>query len=238
VHVPVPGLETGANLRHTSTVQPTGHLDERDHRMMQQHQTALHRVQARHVGTARIALEDALFHPLELLLQRGEHREVTIDDRVHQGIEHEAGALPQQRRLALATLTHAEKGHIRMLSYREHEVGPDEDGDLPELQILLTVILEQMHHHEEGIAVLLHLRALVAMTRVLHGQRMQAELLLHDVELLGGRVLQGHPQQASLIGAIVRDVPDRDVGLLAAIAVHHAVEQHQGTLGVLASGQG
>ena len=71
--------------------------------------TALEVVQALDVGARGAPGEDAFLDGLQLGFQRIDDREVAIDHRVHQGVQHEAGAVAQQLGLALAALAHPEK---------------------------------------------------------------------------------------------------------------------------------
>ena len=55
-----------------------------------------------------------VLEPFELDLERVEHREVAVHDRVHQRVEHEARAVAQQLRLALAARAHARRSRARL----------------------------------------------------------------------------------------------------------------------------
>jgi hypothetical protein len=105
----------------------------------------------------------------------------------------------------------------------------DEHVDLAHVGAVLALGggLHQVHDHEERVAVLLHLGALVAVVGVLDRQRVQAELHLHVVELFVGRIAQRHPHEAPRPGDVFADVVHSNVGELGAVFVGHAVDQHR-----------
>jgi hypothetical protein len=72
----------------------------------------------------------------------------------------------------------------------DHEVVAQEDEHLAQLDHLHRVdVARRLQHHEDHLVVDLELRALVRMDRVLHGERMKAELAPQRVELLLGRLV-------------------------------------------------
>jgi hypothetical protein len=76
----------------------------------------------------------------------------------------------------------------------EHEVGPDEQVDLAELDLLdLVQVAGRPQDHEQGVAVALELGPLVGDDGVLDGQLVQAELLGHGQQLGLGRPEQPDP---------------------------------------------
>ncbi len=76
------------------------------------------------------------------------------------------------------------------------------------------------------MAVLLELGSLVAVARVLDGERVQVELLLHLGELGLGGVLERHPHEAAGAREIAADLALVDLRELAAVLVHHAIDEH------------
>ncbi len=87
-----------------------------------------------------------------------------------------------------------------------------------------------MHHREQRVAILLQLRTLVAVVRILHGKRMQPELALQVVQLLGKRVEQRHPDEAFGLVQVAVDVFLGDVGKFPAVLIDDAVDEHEGLL--------
>ncbi len=196
--------------------------------MLQRGELLLHVIE-RLDGVARVlGGEELLLARLELGFHRVEHWKVAVDHGVHQRIEHVPGPVAQQLRLALGARPHAEESMLGVLAHRKHVVAADEDVDLADLQ-LVAGHLHRVHHHEEQVAVLLDLRPLMPLARVLHGERMQVELLLHLGELLDGRVAQRHPHEAARALQVVADVALVDVRELAAFLVGDAVDQHVGS---------
>jgi hypothetical protein len=65
---------------------------------------------------------------------------------------------------------------------------PTKDGDLAAQQFVFAIrrldLLDRVQHREQRIAVFLDLGTLVAVTRVVDGQFVQAELLGHLVEFV------------------------------------------------------
>ncbi len=70
----------------------------------------------------------------------------------------------------------------------------------------------------------------MAVVRVLHGQRMQPELALQFVQLLGKRVAQRHPDEALGLVQVAVDVFLRDIGKFPAVLIDDAVDEHDGLL--------
>jgi hypothetical protein len=176
-------------------------------------------------------LEDLVLDRFEIGLERVDDREVAIDDGVEQGVEDECRPVPQQVRLALGAGAHAEEALLRSVARREHEVRADEDVDLAHHQLVGRLQLDRVQHGEERVVVFLDLRPLVAVPRVLDGQVVQAEFLLHLRELFGRRVLQRDPDEAARALEVLADVVDRAVGELRAVLIGNAVDQHGRLLG-------
>ena len=58
------------------------------------------------------------------------HREIAIDDRVHQRVEHVGGPVLQQLRLLLAAATHVREAQLRVAPHRDDVLRPDENRRL------------------------------------------------------------------------------------------------------------
>ena len=220
-----------ADRRHAAAVQLAGHLEQRRDRVAQHGGAALQRVQALDVPARRAALEDLRLDVVELGLDGVEQREVAVDHRVHQRIEHEAGAMAQQL-AARARSARARPGSAAGCGCAPtaRSSAPTKIATSPTVH-LAVLDLEQVHHDEDGVAVLLDLRPLVAVARILDGQLVQAELAAASAtQLVVGGVAQRHPDEAFGPVHPVADVLDRDVGQLAAVLVGDAVDQHGGGL--------
>jgi hypothetical protein len=98
------------------------------------------------------------------------------------------------------------------------------------LSQLAVAHLGQLHDDEQRVPVLLDLGPLVPVPRILDGQFVQVELLLHLAQFVVGRVAQGHPDEAVRLEQPSVDVLDGYVGELAAVLVGHAVDQHRNVL--------
>jgi hypothetical protein len=68
---------------------------------------------------------------------------------------------------------------------------------LAEGDLVVGAALRGAEHDEDGVAVLLELRALVGAVRVLDGEIVEAELLLHLAEQLLARLVQTDPYEAA-----------------------------------------
>jgi hypothetical protein len=165
-----------AHRRHAPAVQLAVTLHQRRHRVAASGRRALQGVQPLDVVVRGAALEDRLLDRVELALERIEHREVAVDHRVHQRVQHEAGALSQLLGLALAALAHAQKAVRAAVAHRQHEVGAGEDRDLARHQ-LAGLDLRQLHHDEQREPYSSIFGPLVAVAGVLDRQLVQLELL-------------------------------------------------------------
>ena len=83
-----------------------------------------------------------------------------------------------------------------------------------------------MQHDEHHVAVLLDLGPLVALARILHGQLVQAEFLLHLRQFFVRRVAQRHPDKGVGLVQPVADVVHADVGKLAPVFVGNTIDEH------------
>ena len=106
-HVTEIVLYAGADLGHASAVQLRGRIEQRRDRMPEHHHPLLELVEAADARQGGALGEYVVLDGLDLDLERVQDREVAVDHRVHQGIEHEARAHAQQLGLALAALAHA-----------------------------------------------------------------------------------------------------------------------------------
>ena len=119
-------LQSGAHLGHAAAVELADDLDHRIHRVLQHHQLLLQRVERLDVGARGIADEDLLLDLFELGFERVEHREIAVDDRVDERIEHVAGAVAQQLGLALGARADVGESLFRAQPHRQDVVRPDE----------------------------------------------------------------------------------------------------------------
>ena len=138
VDVPEVLLARSGYRRGATAMQPAGDLEQRSCDMAQSRRLPLERVQTLDVAPTCRPLEDLLLDRLEFALHRIEQRKVAIDHRVHQRVEDEARSLAQALGLALAALAHAQEVLPAVAARRQHEVAPDEDRDLADLQLALA----------------------------------------------------------------------------------------------------
>ncbi len=124
------------------------------------------------------------FDFLEIFFEVVEDREVTVDDGIHQRVQHVAGAVAELLRLRLAAGPYVVESFLDAAAHRQEVVGAGEDVDFADAQ-LVTVELDHVEYSEQRVTVLLDLRPLMALLRVFHGQGMQAKLFLHLLQQAG-----------------------------------------------------
>ena len=112
----------------------------------------------------------------------------------------------------------------------DDEAGPDEDRDLAELDLLALVDVARGAQHDERDAALvgLDLRAQVEALRVLDGEVVQAERVLHARELLRRRLDHPEPHEPRVVAADRRGLGRVHLSLMLAapVAVVRAVDDH------------
>ncbi len=155
--------------------------------------------------------EDLLFDFFDFLGQGVEHREVAVDNGVHERVEHVGRAVLQQLRLQLAAPTHFREAQLCAAPDGNGVLRADEDRDFTGLQVLARR-LDHVQHDEERRTVFLDLRPLVAVLGVLDGELMQIEFLLEHRQLGRFGILQRHPDKAIGPRQILPDLAQRDVG--------------------------
>jgi hypothetical protein len=84
-----------------------------------------------------------------------------------------------------------------------------------------------MERDEQRIAILLYLRALMAMLGVLNRQLVEPELALHDLDFGRVRVLEGNPDKAVRLVYKEVNLANRYVSELAAILIGDTVDEHK-----------
>jgi hypothetical protein len=218
-------LAAGADGGDPAAEEPAGLFHERRDRVLEDDDLAPQLVELPDVELGRTLFEDAVLDRFELLFEAVEHGEIAVDHLVHQGVQHEAGALAQQFRLALAARPHPGQRLLAAVAHGEDEVPADEDVDLADVD-LVGDGLQQVHRHEEGIAVLLDLGALMTVAGILDRQFVQAEFFLHRRQFRVSGVAQRDPDETARPGEIVADFVDRYIGELASFLVGDAVDQH------------
>ncbi len=204
------------------------HVAERDDPAPEQEQLAAQREQVllQHLLGAPDRLEDAALDGLELVLGVVEGVEVRVDHGVEDRVEQEADgvvALPR----ALEPLGHVE--HVDALvalvgaADRDQPAVGDEDVELGQVT---GVAVAGVGDEERMAVVALDLGALSRVAQVLHGQRVQRELVLDLEQLVLGGVDGVDPQHAgpdSRWSEIVGRVVDRGA---AAVIVEHRRREH------------
>ena len=131
----------------------------------------------------------------------------------------------QQLGLALAARAHFLEAALGVLPDRQHVVAADEDVDFADAELLARHV-DGMQDGEDGVAVLLDLRPLVAVARVLHRQLVQVEFVLHGGQFRGVGVLQRHPDEAVRSVDVGLDLALGDFGEFPAVLVGDAIDQH------------
>src|SRR5262249_53212420 len=127
------------------------------------------RIQRFDVRTRRVPHEDILLDLFQLGLEAVDHREIAIDHRVDQRIEHETRAVLQEVRLALAAGAYTDEAFFAMRAYRKDVIRSDENVDLADDQLAVPGF-DGVDHREQRVAVFLDLWPGMALTRILDGQ--------------------------------------------------------------------
>ena len=171
--------------------------------------------------TCRVAAEDLDLDLVDVLLEPRDHGRVAVDDAVHDRVEHGLGAAREQLRVAFhAPADRAEIGRPAV-AHGQHEVRPDEDVDLAELDLFgLVEVGRGAQDREERVPVSLELGALVGDDRVLDRDLVEAEPLRDGHELR--RRGPEHPDPghaAGDLGQLARRVVD-GLGAPDTAAVH------------------
>ena len=91
----------------------------------------------------------------------------------------------------------------------------------------LVILLDHVQHDEQAIAVLVDLGSLMTFLRILHGEGVQLELILHLRDLRGLRVAQSHPDEDAGLAEILMNVADVEVGELRTVPISHTRDQHE-----------
>ena len=193
--------------------------------MLEHHQLALEVVERLDVGSRRLPGEDAGLDLFDFVLEGVDDREVPVDDGIHQRVEDVGRAVAQQVRLALGSSPNVAEATADAVADREHVALADEDVHFAHPHFG-TLDFEHVQNREERSAVLLDLRTLMAVARVLHGQRMQVELPLKELELGRIGIGDGDPHKTSGLADDLPDLGDRNVGDLVAVLVGDAVDEH------------
>ena len=101
--------------------------------------------------------------------------------------------------LGLEALAHAGQRVALAVAHGDDEAVADEEHHLAGLDVARRLdVAQRLEHDEHRALVVLDLGPLVAVDRVLDGQRVQLQLLVDEVELGVGRVLQTDPEEAVL----------------------------------------
>jgi hypothetical protein len=100
-------------IGHASAVELADVLEERRHHVLERAQPLLHVVERLDVLPRRAAAEEPVLDLLELRLDGVEHREIAVDHRVHEDVQHEPGAVPEEIGLALGARAHLQGSRAR-----------------------------------------------------------------------------------------------------------------------------
>jgi hypothetical protein len=132
----------------------------------------------------------------------------------------------QQLGLALRTVAHIREAELTVHPHRQHVISTDENADLAHVKVVF-LHFDRLQHGEQGIAIFIDLRALMAFARIFDGELVQTELFAHFFELLGRGIFDRDPDEAVRPLQILADVFLGDVCELAAFQICHTVDQHE-----------
>ena len=133
----------------------------------------------------------------------------------------------------LEAVAHRREVGVLGVADRDDVVGADEDVHLAELDRLgLVQVAGGLQHQERHVAVALELRALMALERVLDGERVQVEHLRDLAHLVGVGPVQPHPGHAAVGARLGEHLGGGAARDPAAVPVHGGVDEgHEATLG-------
>ena len=169
---------------------------------------------------------------LDVGLEPLDDRRVVVDDLVEDRPQHRGRALLEQLRAGLQPQPRAVQVAGDALAHGDDEAGADEDRDLAELDLLALVDVARGAQHDERDAALvgLDLGPQVEALRVLDGELVQAEDVLHARELLR-RTARPCPSQTKPGSSLAdrRRLLGRHLALVLAapVAVVRAVDDHR-----------
>ena len=103
----------------------------------------------------------------------------------------------------------------------------DEDLDLAEFHLFdVREVLRGLQNNEQGVAVLLQLRALMSVERVLDDEVMQVDVQTDLFELGFGRLEQTGPTEGVLTAALAPICGVETTRLANAVEIERAVDDH------------
>ena len=222
-------LQTGAELRHPPAVQSAHRLEQRLRCVLQRRELLLDAIERFDARSFGLLGKDAIFDLFQLRLDGIKHGKVAVHHRVHQRIQHVSRTVTQQLRFLFAALAHVDKPLLRPVSHRENVIAADKDAHFADVQFL-TAAFEHMQDDEKRLAVLVDFRPLMAVLRVLDGEVVQTEFLLHRFELPGNRIFNGHPNEAAGLVDEQVNLADRNIIQFFSVPVGDAVDQHGASL--------
>ena len=220
-------LEPRAQGRDAAAEEFRGHLEQRMHGVFQRDQFPLDPIPRLDVITRGLPGEDALLELFDLVGHHVDHGKVAFDDGVQENVEHVGRAMPQEIRFEFGARSDIGKAHACRLADGQDEIGPDKDRGLAGVEIAAGVLLDRLHDGEELIAVFVEFGALMPALRVLDGEIVQVELVLHFENLAGLRIFQRDPDEAARPAAIRADLCDRYIPKTLAVFVRDAANEHR-----------
>jgi len=133
--------------------------------------------------------------------------------------------MAQQFRLAFAARPHVGEAAFCLAPNRKHVIRSDKDFCFTDAELVFGK-LDYVQDDEQGLAILLDFRPLMTVLRVFHCKLVQPEFTLHNIELFRLWVFERDPDKAVRPAQILMDLPDSDVGQLAAVLIGCAIDEH------------
>ena len=139
--------------------------------------------------------EDIVLDGLDISGDLHVDQSVFVDDPVEDGVQGGHRTPGEQFGLALELLPDAGQRRRLATTDGEEESITDDDDELTRLDVGGGLDVAQGSEDDQGdiVAITLELDALAAGDGILDGERVQTELFVDVVELLGGGILQAHP---------------------------------------------
>src|SRR5919198_6067368 len=228
VDVPEVRHEWGVDGDERPTLEHVERCEERMHGSVEVARLAPEEVDP--LGRRNGAREHRRFDVLDVTLEPFDDGCVVVYDLVEDRPEHRRGPSLEELRVLLEPKPCAVQLAPHALPNRDDEPWPEEDADLAELHLLPCVVIAGgSQNHELQIAVEpLELGAKVKRLGVLHRELMQVEGLSDLGELLGLRLEEPEPDEASLVatrGSLLE--LQRALVLPAAVPVVRTVDDHR-----------
>ena len=156
---------------------------------------------------------------------------VAVDHMVEDRVEGHAGAMAEQIGTALDPLSDSPETTLAVAD-GDDEPRVDEDHQLADLDHLFGIdVMGGLNHNEEGVAVELHLGALVGLDRILDRKLVEIELAGDLLELLRRGLEHTEPDKCPIATSSCAGIIESEVAVEAAtILIGGTVDDHRSSI--------